>query len=202
MLFDAERGIYFEGLNTPIPEELINHWQSQNVEKRYYLKHSNIMAAYTSVCDEETAVLLLEKIMNDEIEGEVQPYFLHYLLEAIYSHGLREKYTLKVIDRWRSAVERCNKGLVEGFVEPEPGYSFDHSHAWGGTPLYSLPKALLGLTVVEPGCKRIRLDPSLLGLDFAKVEMPTEYGSLVCEMERCKEIRISAPTGVDTELIR
>ena len=202
LLFDAERGIYFEGLNTPIPEELVNHWQSQNVEKRYYLKHSNIMAAYTSVCDEKTAVLLLEKIMNDEIEGEVQPYFMHYLLEAIYSHGLREKYTLKVIDRWRSAVERCNKGLVEGFVEPEPGYSFDHSHAWGGTPLYSLPKALLGLTVVEPGCKRIRLDPSLLGLDFAKVEMPTEYGSLVCEMERCKEIRISAPTGVDAELIR
>ena len=149
LLYDSDAGMYFEGLNTPISSAQINKWQPQNVEKRYYLKHSNIMAAYTSICDHSTARSLIEKIMNDEIEGNVQPYFQHYLLEAIEKHGLKDKYSLQVIERWKQAVKDCNKGLVEGFFAPEPTYHFDNSHAWGGSPLYSLPKALTGLSIEE-----------------------------------------------------
>ena len=196
LLYDAERGMYFEGLNTPIPEAAVYQWQPQNVEKRYYLKHSNIMAAYTEICDKETGRMLLEKIMRDEIEGEVQPYFQHYLLEAVYTHGLREKYTLPIIQRWKPAVADCRKGLVEGFFPPEPTYVFDHSHAWGGTPLYSLPKALLGFTLEEAGLRKIRLDPSLLGLKRASVELPTPYGMLLWEWEEGKAPRLEAPDGV------
>ena len=141
LLYDEKKGMYFEGVNEPTHQSLIYQWQPQNVNKRYYMKHSNIMAAYTSICDTEIAKDLIEKIMNDEIEGNVQPYFQHYLLEAIEKHGLKEKYTLQVINRWKQPIEDCNKGLVEGFFAPEPTYSFDHSHAWGGTPLCSLPKA-------------------------------------------------------------
>ena len=93
LLYDAEKGMYFEGLNTPVDEKMVYKWQPQNVEKRYYLKHSNILAAYTSICDSKTAVSLIDRIMNDEIEGDVQPYFQHYLLEAIDKHGLKENYT-------------------------------------------------------------------------------------------------------------
>ena len=196
-LYDAERGMYFEGLNTPVDESLIGEWQPRNVEKRYYLKQSNIMAAYTSVCDDDTAKMLIEKVVNDEIEGDVQPYFLHYLLEAIYSHGLRDRYTLKVIDRWRAAVEECPRGLAEGFVPPEPTYNFDHSHAWGGTPLYSLPRALLGLSINEAGYKRITLSPTLLGLRSAHVELCTPYGVLTCEMEQGKEPKFDAPSDIE-----
>ena len=196
LLFDAEKGMYFEGLNTPTDEKLLNSWHPQNVEKRYYLKQSNILAAYASVCDESTARMLIEKIMADEIEGDVQPYFMHYLLEAIYAHGLREKYTLPVIERWKASAAECSKGLAEGFVAPEPSYKFDHSHAWGGTPLYSLPKALLGLSVDEPAYKKITLSPSLLGLENARVELPTRYGMVICEMEKGKEIKITAPDEI------
>lgn len=199
-LFDKQKGMYFEGLNTPIAPELINHWQQQNVEKRYYLKHSNIMAAYTSICDGETAVSLIHKIMNDEIEGDVQPYFLHYLLEAIEKHGLKERYTLRVIDKWKPALKDCGKGLVEGFVAPEPSYHFDHSHAWGGTPLCSLPKALTGISILESGYKKIKLQPSLLGLEWAKVEIPTPYGMVVCDMKRGCKANVSVPDGIDLVL--
>lgn len=202
LLYDEEKGMYFEGLNTPIPETLINQWQPRNVEKRYYLKHSNIMAAYTSVCDGARARMLLDKIMNEEIEGIVQPYFQHYLLDAIYTHGLREKYTLAVVNRWKPALEVCDKGLVEGFFPPEPTYHFDHSHAWGGSPLYSLPKALIGLEILEPGYRKIRLNPSLLGLERARVEVPTPFGTVVCEMKRGEEVKISAPSEISVETVR
>ncbi len=201
LLYDEQKGMYFEGLNTMIAPEQIYERQPQNVEKRYYLKHSNILAAYTSICDTETARSLIDKVMHDEIEGDVQPYFQHYLLEAIETHGLKEKYTLPVIYRWKQPVEECSKGLVEGFYAPQPTYSFDHSHAWGGTPMCSLPKALTGLTIEEPGYKRIKLQPTLLGLEWAKVEIPTPYGMIVCEQKQGEQPQITVPDGIilDTE---
>lgn len=196
LLFDSERGIYFEGLNTPTAPELIATYMPQNVEKRYYLKHSNILAAYFGVCDDSTGKSLIHKIMSEEIEGDCQPYFLHYLLEAVYRLGLREQYTMQIISRWKEPVRSCPKGLVEGFVAPEPTYGFDHSHAWGGTPLYSLPKALTGLEITKPGMQEIVLTPSLLGLCHAKVELLTPYGKVTCEMKEGEKIQITHPKEV------
>ena len=196
LLYDSEKGMYFEGLNTLIPEDQVNKWQPQNTQKRYYLKHSNIMAAYTSVCDHERAEMLIDKIMSNEIEGDIQPYFMHYLLEAIYTHDLRNKYTLQVIERWKKPIEDCDKGLAEGFVTPEPTYHFDHSHAWGGTPLHSIPKAITGLSVEEAGCKVLKFDPSLLSFEYASVEIPTAYGTVKCELKQGCSPNITAPDGV------
>lgn len=101
------------------------------------------MAAYTSICSEEKARDLIERVVSDRIEGVIQPYFQHFLLEAIYEHGLREKYTLQVVNGWRDAIAECNKGLKEGFYPPEPTYAFDHSHAWGGVlPCTLCPRRL------------------------------------------------------------
>lgn len=196
-LFDPDKGCYFEGLNTPTEPQLIGKWMPQNVEKRYSLKHSNILAAYFGVCDDDTGRDLIHRIMSENIEGDCQPYFMHYLLEAVYRLGLREQYTLKICERWKAPVQECSKGLVEGFIAPEPTYRFDHSHAWGGTPLYSLPKAMLGLEIAKAGMREIVLSPSLLGLNYANVELLTPYGKVVCEMKEGKEPRITHPKEVE-----
>ncbi len=195
-LFSKKKGLYFEGKNTKTPEELIGQYMPQNVRKRYYLKHSNILAAYFGVCDEETAKDLIEKVMTEKCPGGYQPYFAHFLLEAIYKNGFREKYTLDVIEKWKKPVADCPKGLVEGFIVPEPTYSFDHSHAWGGTPLYSLPKAILGFEIKKPGLLEIELNPSLLGLKKATIEIPTPYGKIVCKLNEGMKPIIKAPAEV------
>jgi hypothetical protein len=195
-LFDGERGIYFEGLNTPTKEELLCGWMPQNVEKRYYLNHSNILAACFGVCDDDTARQLVRKIMANEIGGDYQPYFTHYLLQAVYRLGLREQYTRPIVERWIGPTKECPKGLVEGFVKPEPSYGFDHSHAWGGTPLYSLPCALMGLEITEPGMGALTLDPSLLGFGYAKTELLTPYGKVTLEMREGQEPTVSGPDEV------
>lgn len=86
---------------------------------------------------------------------------------------------------------------MEGFIPPEPTYSFDHSHAWGGTPVYALPKALLGFEMLEPGFRKIRLAPSLLGLSWAHVELPTPFGLLTCEMKEGKKTVFTIPDGIE-----
>ena len=195
-LFDSERGIYFEGLNTPTEEHLLCGWMPQNVERRYYLKHSNILAACFGVCDDETGRELVRKVMTDEIGGDYQPYFTHYLLEAVYRLGLREKYTREIVERWVQPTRECPKGLVEGFVTPEPGYGFDHSHAWGGTPLYSLPKALMGLRIDAPAMREITLSPSLLGFGYARTELLTPFGKVTVEMKAGEAPVVTHPDEV------
>jgi len=108
---------------------------------------------------------------------------------------------MPIVELWKEPVRQCSKGLVEGFVAPEPTYKFDHSHAWGGTPLYALPKALFGLKIAKPGMREIRLSPSLLGLRQAKTELLTPYGKVVCEMREGQEPIISAPKEVHVILV-
>ena len=199
-LYDGEKQLFFEGLNTPTPEKLICFDMPRNIEKRYYLKHSAILAAYFGFFDKAKCKALLRRIIPDKSMPEPQPYFCHFLLEAIYRNGLRDEFTLAVLEQWKAPVRECPKGLVEGFYKPEPTYSFDHSHAWGGTPVWSLPLALSGMEILEPGMKKLRFNPSLLGLNRAKVEIPTPYGMVKIKMEKGKKPIITAPEGVETEI--
>lgn len=197
LLYDREKGLYFDGLNTPTPEHMLDTYMPQNIDKRYYMPHSNILCACFGICEDEIGKMLIRKVVENSEWGICQPYFKHYLLEAIYRLNLCDEYTLSVIEDWKEPIKNCPKGLVEGFIAPEPTYSFDHSHAWGGTPLYSLPKALLGLKILEPGYKKISLSPSLLGLERAHVEVPTPYGMMVFELEKGKEIQMKIPQEIE-----
>ena len=192
-LWDKERKLFFEGLNTPTDEALLGGWMPRNVEKRYYRKHANILAAYFGFFGEEEDRTLLRRIIGDDSLGEVQPYFRHFLLDAVYRCGLREEYTLKLLEQWKAPIAECPKGLPEGFYKPNPDYRFDRSHAWAGTPAYALPLAVSGLKMIEPGFKKISLSPSSLGLDFAKVEIPTPYGMIRIEVKKNGEATVDVP---------
>lgn len=197
LLYDSEKELYFEGLNTPTDEKLLAYYMPQNVALRYYRKHANILAACFGICGESTARHLIKEAFENDSLGDFQPYFAHFLFEAIFKNGLRDEYTLKLSERWKEPVKKCKKGLVEGFIAPEPTYSFDHSHAWGGSPLYSVPKALSGLEILEPGFKKIRLSPSLLGLEFADVCIPTPFGEIKIKLEREKEPVYDIPKEIE-----
>lgn len=199
LLYDPEKGLYFEGLNTPTPEHLLYNYMPQNTTKRYYMPHSDILCACFGICEPEIARNLVKKVMtNTQWRDMCQPYFKHYLFEAIFKNGLTQEYTLDLLNEWKAPVRICPKGLTEGFVKPEPAYSFDHSHAWGGTPLYSLPKALSGLRIIEPGYKKVALSPNLLGLQKADFSIPTPFGAMEFHLERGKEPIMNIPREIET----
>lgn len=54
----------------------------------------------------------------------------------------------------------------------------------------------MGLEIVDAGMKRLSLDPSLLGLDHARAELPTPWGSLTLEMANGEEWVIRAPKEI------
>ncbi len=202
-LWDEKKQLFIEGLTTPTPTELLGGWMPQNRDRVYYLKQSDILAAYFELFSRDENAALLRHIMaGDEAfeTDKVQPYFTHFLLEAVYRNGLRDEFTLPILNQWKAPVKECPKGLVEGFYPPDQTYSFDHSHAWGGTPVWSLSQALTGLKILRPGFEAVELQPSLLGLDFADVEIPTPYGMISVRQRKGQQPVITAPDGISIKI--
>ena len=190
-LFDKSKGLYVGGLNTPdrVPT---GNWLPENTKTVYYLKQANTLAVLFGIAPREKAKGLLEYVLTDLSKFEMQPYFYHFLLEAIYKEGLFEKYGLDLIRKYESLLKKCPKGLSEAWENMD----CDFSHAWGATPAYIMKKALTGIEILEAGYKKIRLSPNLYGLDYAIVEISTPYGKIEICQEKGKAPTIKAPRKI------
>lgn len=52
------------------------------------------------------------------------------------------------------------------------GFRHSLSHGWASGPTPWLTEHVLGITVVEPGCKAIKIEPHLEDLTFAEAASP------------------------------
>jgi hypothetical protein len=73
-------------------------------------------------------------------------------------------------------------------------------HGWGGGPAAWLSEYVLGLKIVEPGMKKIAIQPNLGDLAWAKGSLPTPFG-IVTVSHRKKtdgtiETQYELPAGV------
>ena len=60
---------------------------------------------------------------------------------------------------------------------------FRHSlcHGWSSGPAPFMTEYILGVKIMEPGCKLVKIEPDLCGLSYAKGTVPTPYGDIkVC----------------------
>ena len=80
---------------------------------------------------------------------------------------------------------------------------FRHSlcHGWASGPAAYLSRYVLGVEVLEPGCKKVRIRPDLGDLDFADGTYPTPYGVIRVRHEKDAAgkiiSQIDAPVGVE-----
>lgn len=196
-LYDPARGLFFEGLGTPTVMPLID--MPANEDKRFFAAYSNILACLFGISEGEEARRIMKTVATDPSLPDIQPYFMHWELEALDATGLFAEYGMEKLCRWKALAEECPKGLKEGWFAP-PDYQFDYSHAWGGTPAYQLPARLLGFRMEEAGFRKISLCPRLFGLKNASVTMPTPYGDIICRMEQGKAPDLSVPEGIEWSL--
>ena len=85
---------------------------------------------------------------------------------------------------------------------------FRHSlcHGWASGPTAWLTEYVLGVEVVEPGCRRLRIDPHLGDLEWVEGTFPTPYGAVAIRHEKRADgtvkSRVEAPRGVKIELVK
>lgn len=190
--YDEEKGLYFEGTASPSKHE--NRWNPENVNKRYFAVHSNTLAVLYGLAKGEKAKAIMEKVVNDESLIPCQPYFMHFVLEAVNVTGLFDRYGIALIKKWQKLTDVSTKALREGWIDM-PGYGYDFSHAWGGTPAYQLPSKLTGLKIVKPGYREIELSPRLCGLKEFEVLIPSAMGDIYVKKNE-KETVVKVPENV------
>lgn len=109
---------------------------------------------------------------------------------------------------WLENASRIDELPQEGKVDVHAAYgdhcykghrhSFCHGWAGGATPW--LTENVLGIKVMEPGCTKIKVEPHLGNLEWAKGSYPTPYGEVlvshVKKEDGSVESQIQVPEGV------
>jgi len=74
---------------------------------------------------------------------------------------------------------------------------FRHSlcHGWASGPTAWMTEHILGVKIVEPGCKVIKIDPHLADLDWAEGTFPTPAG--VIKIRHDKQPNGSVKSSID-----
>lgn len=175
--YDEEKKMYTDGLTDK--EKNVSFWLPENIKEKHFSRYPQALASLYDLCRPEDKARLAEIAADESTSMHlVQPYFMHFVLEAVCDAGLENKYAMKILRKWIPLADDCPKGLQEGWILPEEGYGFDHSHAWGGTFAYHLPKILTGLKITEPGMKKYTISPNSLGLDSFTVTFNTPEGEV------------------------
>lgn len=90
------------------------------------------------------------------------------------------------LDAWKAEKGKIDvHGTYGGYCYT--GYRHSLCHGWSAGVVTWLSEQILGVQIMEPGCRKIRIAPHLGDLDFAEGSYPTPYG----------EIRISVCKGAD-----
>jgi alpha-L-rhamnosidase len=108
---------------------------------------------------------------------------------------------------WIKNAGRIDELVPEGKIDIHGAYGaycyigFRHSlcHGWASGPTPWLTEHILGISVVDPGCKVIRIKPNLGDLTFAEGTFPTPYGILSVKhtlLNGKVKTEIKAPKGV------
>jgi len=110
---------------------------------------------------------------------------------------------------WAKNAARIDELVPEGKIDVHSAYGdycykgFRHSlcHGWASGPTAWLSRHVLGVEVLEPGCKKVRIEPHLGNLEWVEGSFPTPMG--VIKIKHTKDadgkIRsdIKVPEGVE-----
>ncbi len=150
----------------------------EDKDRIYFSKHTNATAVAYHLAPPEWSASIIHKIMNDNTLPIVQPYFMHFVFEALHQSGLFAEYGFREMRQWKALLDEHPTSLKECWDNG------DYSHAWGGSPAYQFFTRVLGITPTLPGFRRVNLQPNLGDLDWAEGQVPTPHGIIGCRWDR------------------
>jgi len=191
-LFDGKRGCYADA----------------NIDGEFSEKiseHGNLTPIFAGLCVDKISQKIIDKIFcekNNLKFTEAQPFYMPVVLRAL---DKSENFPLAIdLIRRRWGKRMVEKGATSTYEEwyqngswrdgVFKGFLRTHSHAWSACPADFLIRRLIGLEILEKGCRKIKLSPKKTNFDY-HVIFPTPLGEITVE---CKsgEINITVPEGI------
>ena len=112
---------------------------------------------------------------------------------------------------WMENAGRIDEIVPEDKVDVHTSYGkhcykkLRHSlcHGWASGPVPFLTRYVLGVEVLETGCKKIKITPNLCDLEWVKGTFPTPLGIVEIEHKKVDgriESKVNAPDGIEIEM--
>lgn len=104
---------------------------------------------------------------------------------------------------WLENASRIDQIVEEGKVDVHgdkgahcyKGFRHSLCHGWSSAPTAFLAETVLGVQILEPGCKKIKISPKLGELKWAKGTFPTPFG--IIKLEHIKNTDGKIITTID-----
>lgn len=109
---------------------------------------------------------------------------------------------------WLPAAGRIDELVPEGKIDIHrtygnycyQGYRHSFCHGWASGPTSWLSEYVLGVRVVEPGCRALLIEPHLGDLEWVEGTFPTPYGVVSIRHEKDKNGRIKTSVNAPEEV--
>jgi len=109
---------------------------------------------------------------------------------------------------WMKNAARIDEVVPKGKVDVHSSYGgycykqFRHSfcHGWASGPTSWLTQYVLGVNVLQPGCKKIKIEPHLGDLQWVKGTFPTPYGVVKIEHHKLADGTVKTTVNAPKEV--
>ena len=193
-LWNDNEGLYRDGkpFQTSVkPSE----WLPADKDIETFSTQVNALAVLYDLAPKKKQSPIMDKLMA-RADLNTQPYFMHFVFDALNHSGRFEQHAVTQMKRWRIFDD------TQTYREMWNGG--DYSHAWGGTPLIQMSSRILGVEPLKPGFKSFVVRPQSCGLDWAKGIVPTPHGDIAVSWTRANgelKLEVTVPAGYEAEVI-
>ena len=153
---------------------------------------ANALAVLSGLADEEQYGVITNVLTTTKNSS---PYMEYYVLEALCKMGECEAARDRIKERYDGMMSEDYSTLWE-FWDSWRGTK---NHAWSGGPLVIMSKHFAGITPVDAGYEKIKIEPQYLLYDKMNCTVPSVKGLITLDYEKTSEeytINLTIPQGV------
>ncbi len=166
--------------------------------KVQFSQHTNILAVLADVVTGEEARAVALRALDQPGLAQAALFFKYYQHVALAKVGEGDRY-LDQLGDWRGMLDIGLTTFAE--VADRPGApARSDCHAWSASPNIEMLRTVLGVDSAAPGFARVRVQPHLGKLKFARGKVPHPKGEIAVSIE-AREARIVLPSGITGEFV-
>ena len=171
-----------------------NGFRSDDVKKPD--DRANALAVLAGLANEEQYITIKNVLTTTQNSS---PYMEYYVLEALCEMGEYEAAKERIKSRYEGMMGIDYSTLWE-FWESWRGTM---NHAWSGGPLVIMSKHFAGITPLEAGYEKVKIDPQYTMSDKMNCTVPSVKGLITLDYETSSEgyvISLDVPQGMKAVL--
>lgn len=171
-----------------------NGFRSDDVRKPD--DRANALAVLSGLADKEQYATIKEVLTTTQNSS---PYMEYYVLEALCKMGEYEAARDRIRDRYSDMVNEDYSTLWE-FWDSWRGTK---NHAWSGGPLVIMSKYFAGITPLETGYEKVKIEPQYSLSDSLSCTVPSVRGLITLEYKKADgkyTVDLTIPEGIKAVL--